>query len=263
MEYLLSIVLGGLALAYALKARAYGKAPDESQWILLLLPEDFSPRSGQKLRKLLARLGFHVRLLADTGMPLSRALAMLRPVLIVAHQPTFGGEIEAYEIEDSALASTPVLYLDTGIQRNRSLLRSHLPPGARPAQIAARIVDLLGRRPGPEELSRLREVKIGIAPGIVLEFIHFLHAMGRSGRVEIRTRQVTGSAWMVNGRLVHATVGSLEGIEALHSMLDFVQGSITFTPGLGPSRRSILDGAMSVLAEYARRRDELAKASGN
>lgn len=264
MEYLLTAaVLGLLALALFLRKRLGRKEQDESQWILLLVPGDLNDPAGRKIRKILARIGFQARHLSETGMSVSRALTKLRPMLIVAHQPSFGGEIELRSQDDSALASTPVLYLDTGIQRNRSVLRGHLPPGAKPAQIAARVIDLLNTRPGPEELSRLREVRIGITAGKVLEFLHFLHSMGRSGRIEVRSRQVTGSAWMENGRLVHATVGGLEGIEALHSMLDFVQGSITFTPGMAPTRRSILDGAMAVLAEYARRRDELAKASGN
>lgn len=264
MEYLLTAaVLGALALGYLLLKRVRGREQDESQWILLLVPGEADDRLGRDVRKILARLGFQARHLSETGMSLGRALGQLRPVLIVAHQPSYGGEIEQRSQDDSALASTPVLYLDTGIQRNRSPLRAHLPPGARPAQVAARVIDLLNTRPGPEELSRLREVRLGIQAGRVLEFLHFLHSMGRSGRIEVRTRQVSGSAWMEKGRIVHATVGGLEGIEALHSMLDFVQGSITFSPGMAPTRRSILDGAMAVLAEYARRRDELAKASGN
>jgi hypothetical protein len=264
MEYILTIALFlALVLLYRLKQRKEHQDAEDPLWILLLVPGDLDDPQGRLVARFLARMRFQTRFLSETGADLSRALHSLRPSLIIANQPVYGDAIERLEQEDSSLASTPILYLDTSVQKGRSALRAHVQPGAKPALIASRAVELLNSKPGPKELSRREVVQQEIAPGKVMEFIHFLHTMGKSGKIEIRTRQVSGWAWMENGRIVHASVGRLEGINALHNMLDFVQGVITFSPGVAPTRRTIQDGAMTVLAEYARQRDELAKASGN
>jgi hypothetical protein len=264
MEYLLTFaVLGVPLLALWLRKRLKSQAGDDASWVLLLVPGDSDDAQGRQIARFLGRMKFQVRHLSETGMELSNALRNLRPSLIIAHQPMFGDAIERLEQEDSALSSTPVLYLDTSVQKGRSELRAYLPAQAKPSRVASLAIDLLNRRPGPRELSRREAVQLEIAPGKVMEFIHFLHTMEKSGKVEIRTRQVSGWAWLEKGRIVHAAVGQLEGLDALHSMLDFVQGTMTFSPGVAPARRNIRDGAMAVLAEYARQRDELAKASGN
>jgi len=264
MEYALSILLLLAAVATLLLRKRWGSQEgDEALWILILVPGDLDDPTGRQVAKFLARMKFQVRFLSETGLDLSRALRNLRPSLIIAHQPMFGGAIERLEEEDSALSSTPILFLETSIQKGRSQMRAHLQANAKISAIASLAIELLNRRPGPKELSRRNQVQLEIAPGKVMEFIHFLHTMEKTGKIEICTRQVSGWAWMEKGRIVHASVGRLEGLDALHNMLDFVQGSITFSPGTAPTRRTIQDGAMAVLAEYARQRDELAKASGN
>jgi hypothetical protein len=264
MEYAIAIALFLiLVVLYRIRNRNRTQEGDDPLWILLLVPGDQDDQQGRLIVRFLARMRFQVRFLSETGLDLSRALRNLRPSLIIANQPAYGDAIERLEQEDSTLASTPVLYLDTSVQKGRSVLRAHVPAGAKPALIASRAIELLNSRPTPKELSRRDVVQQEIVPGKVMEFIHFLHTMEKSGKIEIRTRQISGWAWMEKGRIVHASVGRMEGIGALHNMLDFVQGIITFSPGVAPVRRTIQDGAMAVLAEYARQRDELAKASGN
>jgi hypothetical protein len=234
---------------------------DDKEWSLLLFPGGADDPQGKSVAKTLHRMRFEARHLSETGLEVAAALTRLRPALIIAHQPSYGDVISRLEEEDSALASTPVLFLETRLVKGHSNLRVQLPPGAKPSQIGGAVLDLLGRRPTSRELSRRGNVQMEIEAGKVMEFLHFLHSMEKTGKIEIRTRQITGVLWMEKGGIVHAVVGRLEGLAALHSMLDFVQGTMVFTPGMMPTRRTILDGAMSVLAEYARRRDELAKAS--
>ena len=236
---------------------------DDKEWILLLFPGGASDPYGKTVVKTLRHMHFEARHLSETGLDITAALTRLHPSLIIAHQPSYGDIISRQEEDDSSLASTPVLYLETRLVKGHSNLRVQLPPGAKASQIGGAVLDLLGRRPTLHELSRRDNVQLEIESGKVMEFLHFLHTMEKTGKIEIRTRQITGVLWMEKGGIVHAVVGRLEGLEALHNMLDFVQGTLVFTPGLMPTRRTILDGAMSVLAEYARRRDELAKASGD
>lgn len=253
-------------LAVALRWRFRRKqeiSQGQDQWILMLFPGDRSHALGKDVASFLKRMRFEMRFLSDTGLDAGTALSKLRPSLVIAHQPTFGDEISLWEQESSIVASTPILYLDAYVIKGGSRLRASLPSSAKPNQIASTAIDLLNSRPGAKELSRREIVELEIEPGNVMEFLHFLHTMQKTGKIEIRTHQITGTAWMEDGRIVHAAVGRLEGIDALHSILDFVQGTITFAPGIAPIHRTIKDGAMSVLAEYARQRDELAKASRN
>jgi Domain of unknown function (DUF4388) len=262
----LTIAVLCLALAFVWRWRARHKqdvSQGQDQWILMMFPEDRSHALGKDVAAFLRRMRFDMRFLGDTGLDAGTALRKLRPSLVIAHQPTFGDEISVLEQDSSIVASTPILYLDAYVIKGGSRLRSSLPPTAKASQIASTAIDLLNSRPGSKELSRREIVELEIEPGNVLEFLHFLHTMEKTGKIEIRTHQITGTAWMQNGRIVHAAVGRLEGLDALHSILDFVQGTITFAPGVAPIHRTIKDGAMSVLAEYARQRDELAKASRN
>lgn len=265
---LLLLAAAGIWLVRKRRRDADGDAGEErtqqEQWILLLFPgERTSPLAKEITAFIGGRMGFKLRHLGDLGGKIESALRRYRPSLVLAHQPTFGDEIASLEQESSVVASIPILYLDAHVIRAGSTLRASLPRNARMELIASAVVDLLNRRPGPKELSRRELVQVEIEPGNVMEFLHFLHTMQKSGKIEIRTRAITGTAWMLDGRIVHAAVGNLEGLDALHSVLDFVHGTITFAPGGAPQRQTIRDGAMSVLAEYARHRDELAKASRN
>jgi len=121
----------------------------------------------------------------------------------------------------------------------------------------------VGRHPGPQQLSRLSEVRGPLRQGTILELLYFLANASRTGRVEITTDGVSGWIWLEGGDVRHAVLGREEGVRALNSLLDRDRGQFAFRAGAPAPNRTIKSSTIYLLHEYARLRDEHAKMAGN
>lgn len=89
-----------------------------------------------------------------------------------------------------------------------------------------------------------------------INFLQFLHQEGRSGAVELRSGEVTGTILFVHGNIDNAWVGDLSGVEALHALLDWEEGSFTFQARDVEPSRSIRESVQHLLLRYVCEKDE-------
>lgn len=222
------------------------------RWILLATRHE-------GLEEALQKDGWDVQKLPE-GSTMAEFLPHVRPSVVVADQARHGSDIAQLESHNAAVASTPVLWLDsTVVERNQDPSRAFLPPGARVSVVLETLQRLAKFVPGPEQLSRRAEIEGKLGQGRLLELLHFLASARRTGRVEVRTSTDPAWMWFEDGQLRHALAGSLSGVAAMYHCLDMERGTFSFRSGVTAPEKSVRENTITLLHEYARLHDEHGK----
>jgi hypothetical protein len=88
------------------------------------------------------------------------------------------------------------------------------------------------------------------------ELIEFFCNQRKTGCIEIICQDGKGNFYLDSGSLVHASIGSLSGIEAVHYALTLSKASFTFEPAVEASKHTIDQPWASVVLEGLRLLDE-------
>lgn len=131
------------------------------------------------------------------------------------------------------------------------------------AEVVARIEAAL-RRPRAVSLGRRREGTLaGDFSAIAFtDLIHLLQIGHRTGSLALLTPRSPGHLVLVDGKIYHATFGSMEGEEAFYRLMFETVGLFEFTPGevdLRTVRNTIALSPTALLMEGARRLDSVRK----
>ncbi len=78
----------------------------------------------------------------------------------------------------------------------------------------------------------------------------------RSAILEVRNHEMLGEIYIETGALIHATVGTLVGVEALNRLLSLTGGEFRMKPFEPPAQRTLAQAWECLLMEAARCRDE-------
>ena len=98
-----------------------------------------------------------------------------------------------------------------------------------------------------------------IPPDALLQLLE----MGRkSGLLELRSGEGTGSIWMEQGYPVHAETEKALGFEAAMAIVTSSEGRFRFEPQVGSSERTITASVTELLLEASRILDEAAELEG-
>lgn len=239
-----------LLLAFMIQRRRLQEV--RRRWILLATRHE-------DLEETLQKAGWDVQKLPQ-GSSMAEFLPHVRPSVVVADQARHGSDIAALEAHNAAVASTPVLWLDsTVVERIQDPSRAFLPPGAKVSVILETLQRLGQFVPGPEQLSRRAEIEGKLGQGRLLELLHFLASARRTGRVEVRTTTDPAWMWFEDGQLRHALAGSLSGVPAMYYCLDLDRGTFSFRSGVTAPEKSVRENTITLLHEYARLHDEHGK----
>jgi hypothetical protein len=88
------------------------------------------------------------------------------------------------------------------------------------------------------------------------ELIEFFCNQRKTGCIEIVCEDGEGNFYLQSGSLVHASIGSITGIEAVHYALTLSKASFTFKPSLEAPQQTINQPWTSVVLEGLRLMDE-------
>lgn len=255
-----ALVVLGLAGAVGTLAwnRRAGAAEPRRRWLLLAV----SPARAEDLAPALERAGWEVQILPD-GTGLEAFLRLSQPSLVVLEQPRHGEAFLRLESRDAALASTPVLLLDSSVAMGSDPLRAWLPPGSRPREVVERCERLVSAVPGPRRLSRREEVEAEFPRDGLIDWLHFFSGSRLGGRLEVRGGGGIGWIWLEAGQIRHAVLGPLSGLVALKELLDLGPGTLSFRPGVAAPERSVRTSTLELLHQHAKERDEHAKNAGD
>src|ERR1043165_7947557 len=88
------------------------------------------------------------------------------------------------------------------------------------------------------------------------ELIEFFCNQRKTGCLEIVCEDGEGKFYLQSGSLVHASIGSISGIEAVHYSLTLSQASFIFKPSIEAPQQTIDQPWTSVVLEGLRLMDE-------
>jgi hypothetical protein len=87
----------------------------------------------------------------------------------------------------------------------------------------------------------------------LLDILKILVSGGKTGKLILTRGNNSGELFVENGVVTHASSGAASGEEALFSMMTWMVGKFTFTPGLSPEERTIEASTDQLLEEGQRR----------
>ncbi len=159
--------------------------------------------------------------------------------------------------------------LDDGsqLQVGGQVFRLHLlPPGGDPSSLSAQAPQISAQETmGPgismgDIASQGAAFTGAIVEGGVLELLQFFQQTGKTGRLDLVGGPPGSSVWMANGAPCHATVGAIEGMDALAKLAQNPPPRFAFhADALVAPKRSITGSGAGVLMELARMFDEAGK----
>lgn len=88
------------------------------------------------------------------------------------------------------------------------------------------------------------------------ELFEFFCNQRKSGRLEVTCPNGSGNFYLDSGSIVHAQIGILSGIEAVHYALSLPRASVSFSPGVNSPEQTITQSWQSVVLEGLRLIDE-------
>jgi len=91
----------------------------------------------------------------------------------------------------------------------------------------------------------------------VSEVLFLLSHYKKSGRLHVRGPEKEGDIFLLEGNAVHATQGSLTGVEAIYNISLELSGSLAFDPLGETKERTVSESADKLVAEGEHRRLEL------
>ena len=124
-------------------------------------------------------------------------------------------------------------------------------------EVLAHIDDLLARADrARNDGADSQEIEGALAQLALPDLLQTLALARRTGRVSLRRGNERGEVELVEGRTVDARAGAVEGEKALFRLLEWAEGTFSFTPG-PPSPEARIDrGTDELLLEAAQQTDE-------
>jgi hypothetical protein len=211
------------------------------------------------LRECLQSLGYVANMEGDPEKFLASCKAF-KPNLIVAGFD-FHGPVEKLVETDAMLINTPVIFMHCGkapaAPDNR--VRAYLDSNASEKDLGDAIVLCLKRSPQKIRYSvKPVALKGGIHPGTLMELLHFLAAVKKTGQLLAVSGSAKGEVLLHKGDVAKASMKGLSGAKAAEAILNLASGSFEFHekeagPGAAP------EGALNtqkLLMDWAKTKDE-------
>lgn len=88
------------------------------------------------------------------------------------------------------------------------------------------------------------------------DIIQLVSVSGKTGRFTLTRGEDEGLIYLLNGQIVHAIAGAVEGEEAIYALSIWNDGDFQFNPGESSPDQTITKSNTNLLMEAARRLDE-------
>ncbi|MBW3670901.1 MAG: DUF4388 domain-containing protein [Acidobacteria bacterium] len=88
------------------------------------------------------------------------------------------------------------------------------------------------------------------------DIIQLVSVSGKTGRFTLTRGEDEGLIYLLNGQIVHAIAGAVEGEEAIYALSIWQDGDFQFHPGESSPDQTITKSNTNLLMEAARRLDE-------
>jgi CheY-like chemotaxis protein len=221
-----------------------------------------------------AARGRQVRRVETGPAALEAALGDVPPLVIADVELPLIDGVRLSEIlrANPRTADARFLFLGRPSARPRSPFDETLAGATPAAEIAALAASMLARQARMDavrhESAARRELTGQLSQIPLVDLVELLHGNRRSGVVELSRSPVSGeresgALWLLEGELVHATVGDdVAGPKALFRLLGWRDGRFTFSAERRAPARSLAGPTRVLLLEGVRQGEELAKDAG-
>jgi hypothetical protein len=213
-------------------------------------------RDEVDLVEFLRNIGYLANLERDPDGFLASCKAF-KPNLILA-AAEFRDKVEALVETDALLINTPVIYLlgDKAAQGDNGRIRAHLEPNASDKDLGEAISQCLRRRPEKIRYSvKPVALKGEIQGGTLVELLHFLATVKRSGQLLAVNGEDRGEVLLHKGEIVGAAMLDLSGALATEQVLNLSAGTFEFHE-LPVQAVAESINTQKLLLDWARTKDE-------
>jgi hypothetical protein len=208
------------------------------------------------LAEFLRNIGYVANLEKDPAHFLASCKAF-KPNLILAASE-FRDQVEALVETDALLINTPIIYLhcEQIPASDGSRIRAHLEPNATDKDLGEAIAQCLKRSPDRIRYSvKPVALKGEIRGGTLVELLHFLATVKRSGQLLAVHGAERGEVLLHKGEIVKAAMKGLTGARATEQVLNLGAGTFEFHErGTQPTAESI--NTQKLLLDWAKTQDE-------
>lgn len=212
------------------------------------------------LRECLQSIGYVANLENDPERFLASCKAF-KPNLIISGFE-FQGSVEKLVETDAMLINTPVIYLHCGqapsVPENR--VRAYLDSNASERDLGDAIALCLKKSPLKIRYSvKPVALKGGILPGTLMELLHFLGAVKKTGQLLAVSGSAMGEIHLHKGDIGKASMKGLSGPKAVEAILNLASGSFEFhekDAGPGAAAPEAALNTEKILMDWAKGKDE-------
>lgn len=208
------------------------------------------------LPEFLRNIGYVANFEKEPSQFLSSCKAF-KPNLILA-SADFREQVEAMVETDALLINTPVIYLgcDRTIKSPEGCVRANLEANASDKDLGEAIAMCLKRSPGRIRYSvKPAAMKGDIQGGTLVELLHFLASVKRSGQLIAASGSEGGEVLLHKGEIVRASAGGLSGARAIDHILNLASGSFEFHEK-GTQAVTEAINTQKLLLDWAKTKDE-------
>lgn len=233
-----------------------------------LLVADADPGRAKRIEEDCSARGIGVRCAANGAAALETALADPPDVVVAALDLALIDALRLADILRSNPRTRGVQFVFHG-PRGASgpapgLGDEVLPPDAAVGEIAQRVEALLARKHRVEAVDRAsqrdHEVEGRLSQIPLADLLQLFHLNGKTGSIELSrkvgSQEERALVQLVEGNVVHARVGTVEGEKALFRLLAWSEGSFAFSPQTGAVAGRITTPTRALLLEGLRQLDE-------
>ena len=180
-----------------------------------------------------------------------------KPNLILA-AADFRAQVEAIIETDALLINTPIIYLncDQIPKAPENRVRANLESNANDRELGEAIALCLKRSPGKIRYSvKPVALKGEIHGGTLVELLHFLAMVKRSGQLLALSGSEKGEVLLHKGEIVRATIRNLTGARATEYILNLASGAFEFHEK-GTQAVAEAINTQKLLLDWAKTKDE-------
>ncbi|MEO6095669.1 MAG: DUF4388 domain-containing protein [Fibrobacteria bacterium] len=212
------------------------------------------------LRESLQSLGYVANLENDPERFLASCKAF-KPNLVMAGFE-FHDQVEKLVEKDAMLINTPVIFLACGKAPSppENRIRAYLDGNASEKDLGDAIAICVKRSPRKIRYSvKPVALKGGIHPGTLMELLHFLAAVKKTGRLLAVSGSAKGEVILHSGKVAAASMKALSGAKAAEAILNLVSGSFEFHEKEAGPESAASEGALNtekLLMDWAKTKDE-------
>ncbi len=237
--------------------------------LILMVDDELDNRV--MMRYFLESWGYEVELAANGEEALAK-VAEQRPALVLLdlEMPVMDGFETCNRLKSDPETETLPVIMFTGLEATSDKVKGirkgaddYVVKTVDPEEIQARIEMILRRSqrferpPAPENENGSDAVLSGsLDDKSFPEAFQLAMAYGESGTLGLKNDQEAGSVFLVDGDVVHAEYGELEGEAAFYELAVWDKGQFSYNVGTTTPKRTIQANGQSLLMEATRRMDE-------